>query len=122
MRRTARKGKDRPEQAKSPNWKEFVRLAHQAVVAIVGTGITNGAEPRACGLRRVSRSPDIEPGQERNAGAASNEAGKGFGRAPPPECGSFQPDWGKLTVRDDKRGWRKRRQDLMAICHEARKG
>ena len=88
MRRTARKGKDRPEQAKSRSWKEFVRLAHQAVVAIGGTGIINGAEPRACGLRRVSTSPDIEPGQERNAGAASNEAGKGFGRAQYPRAGA----------------------------------
>jgi hypothetical protein len=88
VRRTARKGKDRPEQAKSPNWKEFVRLAHQAVVAIAGTGIINGAEPRACGLRRVSISPDIEPGPERNAGAASNEAGNGFGRAPAPRAGA----------------------------------
>jgi hypothetical protein len=47
---------------------------------------------------------------------------KGLRKGAVPECGSFQPDWGKLTVRDDKRGWRKRRQDLMAICHEARKG
>ena len=86
MRRTAREGKDRPEQAKSPNWQEFVRLAHQAVVAIAGTGIINGAEPRACGLRRVSVGPDTEPGQERNTGAASNEAGNGFGRAPHPRA------------------------------------
>ena len=88
MRRTARKGKDRPEPAQSPSWQEFVRLAHQAVVAMVGTGIINGAEPRACGLRRVSRSPDVEPGHERNAGAASNEAEKGFGRASPPSAGA----------------------------------
>jgi hypothetical protein len=29
---------------------------------------------------------------------------------------------GKPAVRNDKRGWRKRGQDLMAICHNARKG
>jgi hypothetical protein len=71
-----------------PNWKEFVRLAHQAVVAIVGAGIINPAEPRACGLRRVSISPDAEPGHERNASAASNEAGNGFGRAPHDRAGA----------------------------------
>ena len=71
-----------------PNWTEFVRLAHQAVVAFAGARITNRAEPRACGLRRVSTSPDAEPGRERNASAASNEAGHGFGRAQQQKAGA----------------------------------
>ena len=38
-----------------PSWTEFARLAHQAVVAFVGTGIINRAEPRACGHSRGPR-------------------------------------------------------------------
>ena len=64
-----------------PNWTEFVRLAHQAVVAFGGAGIINRAEPRACGHSRDPRRPDTEPGNERTARAASNGAGSGFGRA-----------------------------------------
>ena len=30
--------------------------------------------------------------------------------------------WGEPAVRNEPRGWRKRGQDLMAICHNARKG
>ena len=80
----------RPDRASqtSPTWKEFVRLAHQAVVAIAGTGITNRAEPRACGLRRISISPDSELGYERNASEASNEAGNSLGRAPHERAGA----------------------------------
>ena len=104
-----------------PSWTEFVRLADQAVVAIAGTGMINRAEPRACGHSRGSRRLDTEPETERTAGSASNEAGDGFGRAQGDEAG-FQPYRGKLAVRNDQRGWRKRRDDLMAICHDARKG
>ena len=30
--------------------------------------------------------------------------------------------WGKPAVRNEPRGWRNRQHDLMAICHDARKG
>ena len=103
-----------------PSWTELVRLAHQAVVAIAGADMINRAEPRACGHSRGSRRLDTEPETERTAGSASNETGDGFGRAQGDEAG-FQPYWGKPAVRNDKRGWRKRRHDLMAICHDARK-
>ena len=104
-----------------PSWTEFVRLADQAVVAIAGTGMINRADPRACGYSREPIHLDFEPDTERNAGSASNAAGDGGGRARSDEAG-FQPYRGKLAVRNDERGWRKRRQDLVAICHDARKG
>ena len=89
-----------------PSWTEFVRPAHQAVVAIAGADMINRAEPRACGHSREPRLLDTEPGMERNAGSASNAAGTGCGRARSDEAG-FQPYW-KPAVRHDKRGWRKR--------------
>jgi len=104
-----------------PSWTEFVRLADQAVVAIAGAGMINRAEPRACGHSRDPRRRDPEPGTERMANPASNAAGNGGGRAQDDLAG-FQPYRGKLAVRNDRRGWRKRGQDLMAICHKARKG
>ena len=104
-----------------PSWTEFVRLADQAVVAIAGAGMINRAEPRACGYSRGSRRLDPEPETDRTAGPALNEAGNGFGRTQGDEAG-FQPNWGKPAVRNEPRGWRKRGQDLMAICHDARKG
>jgi hypothetical protein len=103
-----------------PSWTEFVRPAHQAVVAIAGADMTNRAEPRACGYRREPRGPDSEPDTERNAGSAPNAAGDGSGRALSDKAG-FQYA-GKPAVRNDQRGWRKRGQNLMAICHNARKG
>jgi hypothetical protein len=90
-----------------PNRTEFVRPAHQAVVAIAGADMINRAEPRACGHSREPRLLDPEPGMERNAGSASNAAGNGCGRAWSDEAG-FQPYWGKPAVRHDQRGWRKR--------------
>ena len=104
-----------------PSWTEFVRLADQAVVAIAGAGMINRAEPRACGYSRGPRRLDTEPETERNAGPASNEARDGFGRAQDDQA-DFQPYWGKPAVRNEPRGWRNRRHDLMAICHDARKG
>jgi len=104
-----------------PNGTEFVRPAHQAVVAIAGAGIINHAEPRACGHSRQPIYLDSEPDTERNAGSASNAAGDGCGRARSDQAG-FQPHRRKLAVRDELRGWGKRRQDLMAVCHDARKG
>ena len=104
-----------------PSWTEFVRLADQAVVAIAGAGMINRAEPRACGYSRDPSRLDTEPETERNAGPASNEAGDGFGRVQDDQAG-FQPYWGKPAVRNEPRGWRNRRHDLMAICHDARKG
>jgi hypothetical protein len=106
---------------RGPSWTEFVRLAHQAVVALAGTDMINRAEPRACGYSRGSRRLDTEPETERTAGSASNAAVDGGGRAQDDQAG-FQPYWGKPAVRNDKRGRRKRGQDLMAICHNARKG
>ena len=105
----------------SPSWTEFVRLADQAVVEMAGMGMINRAEPRACGHSRGSRRLDPEPETRRTAGLASNETGNGFGRAQDDQAG-FQPYWGKPAVRNEPRGWRKRGQDLMAICHNARKG
>jgi len=104
-----------------PSWTEFVRLADQAVVAIVGMGMINRAEPRACGYSRGSRRLDTEPETRRTARLASNETGNGFGRAQDDQAG-FQPYWGKPAVRNEPRGWRNRGHDLMAICHDARKG
>jgi hypothetical protein len=104
-----------------PSWTEFVRLADQAVVAFAGTEMINRAEPRACGHSRGSRRLDTEPETERTAGPASNAAGDGCGRAQDDQAG-FQPYWGKPAVRNEPRGWRNRRHDLMAICHDARKG
>ena len=106
---------------RGPSWTEFVRLADQAVVAFGGAGMINRAEPRACGHSRGSRRLDTEPETERTAGPASNAAGDGCGRAQDDQAG-FQPYWGKPAVRNEQRGWRKRGQDLMAICHNARKG
>ena len=107
-----------------PSWTEFVRTAHQAVVAFAGAGIINRAEPRACGHSREPICLDTEPETERNAGSASNAAGNGGGRARSDKAG-FQPYWGKLAVRDEQRGWGKRGQDLsrfrIGICHDARK-
>jgi hypothetical protein len=55
-----------------PSWTEFVRPAHQAVVAFAGADMINRAEPRACGHSREPRFLDPEPGMERNVGSASN--------------------------------------------------
>jgi hypothetical protein len=104
-----------------PSWTEFVRPAHQAVVAFAGAGIINRAEPRACGHSREPICLDSEPDTERNAGSASNAAGDGCGRARSDKAG-FQPYRGKLALWDEQRGWGKRREDLMAVCHAARKG
>ena len=104
-----------------PRWTEFVRLVDQAAVAIAGLDRINGAEPRACGHSRGSRRLDSGPETERTAGSASNKAEDGFGRRQSEEAG-FQPYWGKPAVRNEPRGWRNRGQDLMAICHDARKG
>jgi hypothetical protein len=106
---------------RGPSWTEFVRLADQAVVAITGAGMINRAEPRACGYSRGSRRLDPEPETERTAGPALNAAGDGCGRVQDDQAG-FQPYWGKPAVRNEQRGRRKRGQDLMAICHDARKG
>jgi len=103
------------------SWTEFVRPAHQAVVAFAGAGIINRAEPRACGHSREPIYLNSEPDTERDAGSASNAAGDGCGRARSDQAG-FQPYRGKLAVRDEQRGWGKRGQDPMAICHNARKG
>jgi hypothetical protein len=106
---------------RGPSWTEFVRLADQAVVAFAGTDMINRAEPRACGHSRGSRRLDTEPETERTAGPTSNAAGDGFGRVQDDQAG-FQPYWGKPAVRNEPRGWRNRGHDLMAICHDARKG
>ena len=54
------------------SWTEFVRPAHQAVVAFGGADMINRAEPRACGHSREPIGLDSEPDPERNAGSASN--------------------------------------------------
>jgi len=114
----------RPTRAsrRSSSWAEFVRLAHQAVVAFGGAGTTNRAEPRACGHSRSPRRLDSEPGTERTAGAASNASRQRLRKGAASNGWCFQPYRGKLAVRDDERGWRKRQHDLAAICHDARKG
>ena len=90
-----------------PSWTEFVRPAHQAVVAFAGADMINRAEPRACGRSRGSRHLDPEPDTERNVGSASNAAGTGCGRSRSDEAG-FHPYRGRPAVRHDQRGWRKR--------------
>jgi len=72
------------------SWTEFVRPAHQTVVAFAGAGIINRAEPRACGHSREPIYLDSEPDTERNAGSASNAAGDDCGRARSDKAG-FQP-------------------------------
>ena len=113
----------RPDRASrtGPSGTESARPAHQAVVVLAGAGIINRAEPRACGHSREPIPLDSEPDTERDAGSASNAAGDGCGRARSDKAG-FQAYRGKLAVRDEQRGWGKRGQDLMAICHHARKG
>jgi hypothetical protein len=119
---TCTRGQRPPRASRTgPSWTEFVRPAHQAVVAIGGAGIINRAEPRACGHSRKPIHLDSEPDTERDAGSASNAAEDGCGRARSDKAG-FQPYRGKLAVRDEQRGRGKRGQDLMAICHDARKG
>lgn len=103
-----------------PSRTEFVRLAHQAVGAIAGADTMNRAEPRAGGRSRGWRRLDTEPETGRTKGPASNEAGDSFGRASDDPAG-FQPYWGRPAARRDRRGRGKRGQDLMAICHDARK-
>src|ERR1017187_9232415 len=94
-----------------PSWTEFVRPAHQAVVAFAGAGIINRAEPRACGHSSEPIYLNSEPDTERNVGSAPNAAGNGCGRARSDKAG-FQPYWGKPAVRNEQRGRRKRGQDL----------
>ena len=104
-----------------PSWTEFDRPAHQAVVAIAGAGMINRAEPRACGSSREPIGLDSEPGPKGTQARCQTwpeTAAEGH-RATRLD---LQPYWGKLTVRDETRGWGKRRHDLMAICHDARKG
>ena len=103
-----------------PSWSEFVRLAHQAVVAMGGAGMINRAEPRACGSSREPICLDSEPdtkGTQARCQTSSETAAEGH-RAT--RLG-LQPYWGKPAVRDETRGWGNRRHDLMAICHDARK-
>ena len=104
-----------------PSWSEFVRLAHQAVVAMGGAGMINRAEPRACGYSREPICLDSEP----------DTKGTQARRQTQPETATegrwatrlgLQPYWGKPAVRDETRGWGNRRHDLMSICHDARKG
>jgi hypothetical protein len=87
-----------------PNWAEFARLAHQAVVALVGAGTRNRAEPRACGHSRDPRRLDSEPGTERTAGAASDESRQRLRKGAATIGWCFQPYRGKLAVRDDRGG------------------
>jgi hypothetical protein len=103
-----------------PSWAEFVRLAHQAVVAFAGTDMINRAEPRACGYSREPIGLDSEPDpkgtqarrQTRPETATEGRRATRLG---------LQPYWGKPAVRDETRGWGNRQHDLMAICHDARK-
>ena len=55
-----------------------------------------------------------DPGSSLPAGAPELDAQRGHS---PVRAGT-----GKPAVRNEPRGWRKRGQDLMAICHDARKG
>ena len=103
------------------SWAEFIRLADEAVVAIVGADMINPAEPRACGHSCDARRRETEPKTDRMADAASNAAGNRSGRMQD-NLDGFQPYRGELALRNGKMGWKKRGQDLMAICHNARKG
>lgn len=103
-----------------PSWAEFVRLAHQAVVAFAGTDMINRAEPRACGYSREPIGLDSEPDPKgtqarRQTRPETATEGRRVTRL------GLQPYWGKPAVRDETRGWGNRQHDLMAICHDARK-
>ena len=103
-----------------PSWSEFVRLAHQAVVAFAGTDMINRAEPRACGYSREPIGLDSEPDPKgtqarRQTWPETATEGRRATRL------GLQPYWGKPAVRDETRGWGNRQHDLMAICHDARK-
>jgi hypothetical protein len=106
---------------RGPSRTEFVRPAHQAVVAIVSAGIINRAEPRACGASRGSRCPGGEPATQRTASAALNRTGNGPGRAPPEWAGASNRIGESSLYGRMRGGWRKREQDLEAVCHDARK-
>ena len=104
-----------------PSWTEFARLAHQAVVAFAGADMINRAEPRACGSSREPIGRDTEPGPKGKQVRCQTQPETVAEGHRAPRLG-LQPYRGKLAVRDEKRGWGKRRHDLMAICHDARKG
>jgi len=72
-------------------------------------------------VRTCSQTPGHCAKSERTAGIASNETGDSFGTAPDDWAG-LQTVLGKTAARNDKSGWRKRRHDLMAPRHDARKG
>ena len=121
MRRTARTGKDRAGVSRgSPSWTEFVRLAHQAVVAFAGADMINCAEPRACGHSREPIHLDPEPDTERTAGSASNAAGTGGGRSRSDEAG-FQRYWKNPPYGMIRGGGGNEGDGLMTFCHDARK-
>ena len=106
---------------RGPSWTEFVRLAHQAVVAIAGAGMINRAEPRACGSSREPIGQDIEPGPKGTQARCQTQPETAAEGHRATRLG-LQPYRGKPAVRNETRGWGKRRHDLMAICHDARKG
>ena len=112
----------RPARAsrRGPSWTEFVRLAHQAVTAFAGAGMINRAEPRACGSSREPIGRDPEPGPKGTQARCQTQPETAAEGHRATRLG-LQPYRGKPAVRNEKRGWGKRRQDLMAICHDARK-
>jgi hypothetical protein len=130
MTRQRREGEANGPQGQRPtrasrtgaSWAEFVRLAHQAVVAFEGAGTTNRAEPRACGHHRGPRCLDSEPGSERTARAASNGAGNGLGRAQHRSAGASNRIGENSLYGMIRGGGGTVRHDLLAICHDARKG
>jgi hypothetical protein len=101
-----------------PSWTEFVRLAHQAVVAFVGAGMINRAEPRACGcgLRLNGHGDKVmasetgirTPEQMRVTGRELNGCQTSADERSPGRRLHFQPCWGKPAARNEWRGWRKR--------------
>ena len=71
---------------------EFVRLAHQAVVALGSADMINRAELRACGHSRSSRRLDRK-GQKRMSRRPGNQTSPDSGGRAPGGKAGFQPYW-----------------------------
>ena len=104
-----------------PSWTEFVRPAHQAVVAFAGADMINRAEPRACGHSREPRLLDPEPGMKgtqapRQTPPGTAAEGRGATRLASNRTGE-NPPYGMI-----RGGGGNEVDGLMTFCHDARKG
>jgi hypothetical protein len=105
-----------------PSWREFVRPAHQAVVAFAGADMINRAEPRACGYSRRSRRLDKkwpETGERqllRQTKPRKVSEGRRRTRLTSSRTGENSP-YGM-----NRGGGGNEVDGLMTFCHDARKG